>query len=95
MQNKKHLFLLWNLLLFSVMPAMAIGVKGIIPAYNQVGPSVMPDTIAPVVAPFEMPQPVRPMFKDRRVVLSLDDTEGTLHTSRLQQAIDQMALQGG
>lgn len=95
MQDKKKLFLLWTLLLCSVMPVKAIGVKGVIPAYDQVGPSVMPDTIAPVVAPFEMPQPVRPMFKDRRVVLSLDNTEGTLHTSRLQQAIDQMALQGG
>ena len=41
-----------------------------IPTIDEVGPAVMPDTIAPIVAPFDMPQLQRPTFPDYRLPIT-------------------------
>ncbi|MBQ8672452.1 MAG: family 43 glycosylhydrolase [Bacteroides sp.] len=58
-----------------------------------VGPRCMPDTIAPVQAPFEMPQLQRPCFPEARVTVQMPDNG--LATARIQQAIDELAAKGG
>lgn len=67
--------------------------QGQIPIKEQVGPQCMPDTIAPIQAPFEMPQLARPTFPDRKVVVEMP-AEG-MATTHIQQAIDQLTAQGG
>ena len=67
--------------------------QGLIPVKEQVGPQCMPDTIAPIQAPFEMPQLARPTFPDRKVVVEMP-AEG-MATTHIQQAIDQLTVQGG
>ncbi|MBQ8520665.1 MAG: family 43 glycosylhydrolase [Bacteroides sp.] len=67
--------------------------QGGIPTIEKVGPICMPDTIAPVTAPFEMPQPVLPTFPDREMTVEMP-AEG-MATAAIQGAIDQVAAQGG
>lgn len=63
---------------------------------NQVGATVLPDTIAPIEAPFDMPQLKKPVFNDFE--LSITQTgarENHLSTKEIQQAIDKVHEQGG
>ena len=63
------------------------------PTLEQVGPKVMPREIAPIKAPFEMPQLQRPVFPEREVTVRMP-REGVA-TKAVQQAIDRLAELGG
>ena len=63
------------------------------PTLEQVGPKVMPTEIAPIKAPFEMPQLQRPVFPERTVTVKMPNKG--IATKAIQQAIDQLAKQGG
>lgn len=60
---------------------------------SEVGDSVMPIEIAPVSAPFETIEFVRPVFKADSVFLQL--TEGAKSTQKIQAAIDGLTETGG
>lgn len=63
---------------------------------NQVGAKALTDTIAPIKAPFDMPQLRKPVFND--VELSILETgarENYLSTKEIQLAIDKIHEQGG
>ena len=78
-----------------LLPAMPAGAQAI-PQISEVGPAVCPAEIAPIEAPFEMPQLSRPVFPDRS--LSIKKTgakEGVLSTAAIQKAIDRLAAKGG
>lgn len=64
-----------------------------IPTIDQVGPKAMPAEIAPINAPFAMPQLQRPDFGPRRATVKLK--KGRMATTDLQKAIDRMARLGG
>lgn len=58
-----------------------------------VGPSCMPKDIAPVSAPFDMPQLQRPSIGSKSVEVRMN--EKGMSTKSIQKAIDRMAQQGG
>lgn len=65
-------------------------------ARNQVGAECMPADIAPIVAPFDMPQLSKPVFAERRVsIVDLGAKEGKLATKAIQKAIDRVSKAGG
>lgn len=56
----------------------------------------IPAEIEPVKAPFDMPQPVRPTFPDRRIsIRQTDAKQQRLCTRQIQKAIDKLAAKGG
>lgn len=59
----------------------------------QVGPEAMTAEIAPIQAPFEMPQLQRPQIADRQATVAMSASK--MNTQAIQQAIDKMAQQGG
>ncbi|MBQ8988173.1 MAG: glycoside hydrolase, partial [Prevotella sp.] len=63
------------------------------PVRQQVGPQAMNDEIAPIQAPFEMPQLQRPQFPERTVTVKMP--RKGLATKAIQQTIDDLASQGG
>ncbi len=66
------------------------------PTREQVGALVMPDTIVPVTAPFDMPDFKRPVFND--LVINITDKGAKpdeLATAAIQQAIDEVNAKGG
>lgn len=68
----------------------------VIPTGNQVGAANMPDEIAPICAPFDMPQLKRPEFPDRTVnIASRGAKSGRLCTKIIQKAIDELEKKGG
>ena len=102
--NTKHslssigkLFLLTGLLASLSSPAGAQEKKDAIPVREQVGAQALPPEIAPITAPFDMPQLARPQFGDYS--LSITETgakEGKMATRAIQRAIDRVsARQGG
>lgn len=64
-----------------------------IPTKEQVGPQCMPAEIQPVEAPFKMDQPVQHDFGSRQILVKLQP--GIKATRYIQEAIDEMARQGG
>ena len=67
-----------------------------IPTSDEVGPSVMPDTIAPIEAPFDMPQLQRPMFPARQLSIKrMGAKSGRFVRQQIQAAIDALAAEGG
>lgn len=63
---------------------------------DQVGAENMPDTIAPVVAPFDMPEFKKPVFPDLTMsILDKGAQEGVLSTKAIQSAIDEVNSKGG
>ncbi len=68
-----------------------------IPTKEQVGHLVMPDTIAPVSAPFSMPTFKKPTFPDRTINIKdrFKGNENELITSTVQTAIDELSEAGG
>lgn len=67
-----------------------------IPTADEVGPAVMPDTIAPIVAPFDMPQLQRPTFPDYRLsITKMGAKPGRFVRTEIQAAIDAVASRGG
>lgn len=101
--NTKHLptlvgklFILSGILLTFPSMTMAQEQKDVIPVRDQVGAQNMPETIAPIHAPFDMPQLTRPQFAD--LTLSICATgakEGKMATRAIQKAIDQVNRKGG
>lgn len=66
-----------------------------IPTKEQVGHLVLPDTIAPVMAPFNMPKFEKPTFPDRSINIQDRVENTTLITSIIQNAIDELSALGG
>lgn len=67
-----------------------------IPTIDEVGPAVMPDTIAPIEAPFDMPQLQRPTFPDYRIsITKMGAKKGKFVRQQIQAAIDATAERGG
>ena len=64
-----------------------------IPTRQDVGPQAMTDEIAPIIAPFEMPQLQRPTIPARKTIVKL--SKNGMNTKAIQTAIDKMARQGG
>jgi len=63
---------------------------------EQVGAANLPDEIAPVKAPFAMPEFKKPVFPDLTVNIAEQGAkEGELVTSIIQAAIDEVSAQGG
>ena len=67
-----------------------------IPTIEEVGPQAMPDTIAPIEAPFDMPQLQRPVFADYRLpITKMGARRGKFVRSEIQATIDAVAAHGG
>ena len=67
-----------------------------IPTMDEVGALRMPDVIAPVHAPFPMPQFKKPVFKS--LTISITDKgakQGVMTTKEIQAAIDEVNRKGG
>ena len=64
-----------------------------IPTRQDVGPQAMPPDIAPIEAPFPMPQLRRPAIKGKKMVVKMDKKGMSTHA--IQQAIDRTSKQGG
>lgn len=64
-----------------------------VPTSEQVGPQAMTEKIAPIEAPFEMPQLQRPSIPSRKVVVKMNKKGMSTHA--IQSAIDKMSAQGG
>ena len=63
------------------------------PKTAAVGPQHLPETIAPIEAPFPMPEFKRPSFEDRSIRVKM--RKKGLSTDRIQEAIDKIAALGG
>lgn len=67
-----------------------------IPHKSQVGASNMPHEIAPVTAPFSMPQFKRPVFPSRTLSITRTGAKrNKMSTKAIQSAIDKLNQQGG
>ena len=67
-----------------------------IPQRDEVGALCMPEDIAPIQAPFDMPQLTRPQFPDLTISIADRGAEqGVLATAIIQAAIDEVSAQGG
>ena len=67
-----------------------------IPTADQVGAAQMPDTIAPIYAPFDMPQLTKPVFPDYSITIKKKSVKkGQLATTAIQTAIDEVCKRGG
>ena len=65
----------------------------VIPTADQVGAACMPDTIAPIHAPFDMPQLMRPVFPDYTLTLTKRELKkAALVSVPIQKAIDENIL---
>lgn len=67
-----------------------------IPVKEQVGAAALPAEIAPINAPFKMPQLKKPVFPARSILITENGAkEGSKVTSIIQQTINQLNKQGG
>lgn len=67
-----------------------------IPVKQQVGAAALPTEIAPIRAPFKMPQLKRPVFPGRSITITEREAkEGSKITGIIQQSIEQLNKQGG
>lgn len=68
----------------------------IVPTIDEVGPAVMPDSIAPIVAPFDMPQLQRPTFPNYSLSITQRGAHpGQMVRRQIQATIDAVARRGG
>ena len=65
-----------------------------IPTANEVGADALPPQIAPIEAPFYMPELKKPSFREVEVRLAPDGSE-QMQTPRIQRAIDRLSKEGG
>jgi hypothetical protein len=74
----------------------SVYIKEDIPYKEQVGALKLPDNIAPIKAPFPMPQLKKPVFPNFSVsILSKGAKEGSKVTRQIQQTIDEVNSHGG
>lgn len=66
-----------------------------VPLASEVGDERMPTEIAPIEAPFAMPQLVKPVFPDTIVRLSLSDAPDDIQTAYINQQISALSQAGG
>ncbi|MGK9126043.1 glycoside hydrolase family 28 protein [Olivibacter sp. SA151] len=67
-----------------------------IPTAQEVGAACMPDTIAPIKAPFPMKNLKRPVFSDQtKNIADLGAKAGAQVTAIIQQGIDELSATGG
>ncbi len=67
-----------------------------IPLASQVGATCMPESIMPIVAPFDMPQLQRPVFPNKSWdIRKYGARQGKLSTKVIQRCIDKASAQGG
>lgn len=67
-----------------------------IPTKEQVGAHVLPDEIAPISAPFDMPRFKKPEFPDFTIRLDLTDADSSdLITKQIEKAINNLSASGG
>lgn len=94
---KKIQWFLGTLLFLTGMQATAQEmVKVKVPQKHEVGPSVMPKEIAPIKAPFAMPQLKKPVFPNREVSIVMTGAKQKgMSTKAIQKAIDLVNKQGG
>lgn len=64
-----------------------------IPTRQDVGPQAMTAAIAPISAPFAMPQLHKPLFQSKKIVVKMN--KKALSTKAIQKAIDKLSEQGG
>ena len=64
-----------------------------VPSRQDVGPQAMTKEIAPIKAPFDMPQLQRPEIPNRKAIVKL--SKKGMNTRTIQAAIDKMAKKGG
>lgn len=88
--NRLTLLLACSLATFSA----AAQVTEPIPTRSEVGADALPAEIAPIEAPFYMPQLRKPHFRDVTVRLE-PRTDASLCTADIQQAIDHLSQAGG
>jgi len=82
------------ILIVAFSPVWAISQE--IPTRDAVGATLLPDQIAPIVAPFDMPQLLRPDFPNRSISIARKGAkQGKLSTSAIQKAIDELSNKGG
>ncbi len=71
-------------------------VKMPVPTATEVGAAVMPDTIAPIKAPFDMPQLTKPVFPDYTLsIVKKGAKQKKMATEAIQAAIDEVSEKGG
>lgn len=78
----------------SCKPAQVKQTKSI-PFANEVGDQQMPAEIAPIEAPFSMPQLAKPKFPETTVRLSLSKAPTDIQTVYINQQIDTLSKTGG
>ncbi len=67
-----------------------------VPTIDQVGAAMMPDTIAPVTAPFDMPQFKKPTFPDLTIsITERGARKDRITTTEIQATIDEVHQKGG
>ena len=67
-----------------------------IPTIDMVGQLALPDTIAPVVAPFEMPHFEAPSFRESTInIVERQAKESEMATNIIQSSIDELSKRGG
>ena len=96
MKSAAQMAVLSGLLWLTAASAQAQAVTDGIPVREEVGALNMPETIAPIKAPFDMPQLTRPEFN--AFTLSITETgarEGKMATRAIQKAIDRVNRKGG
>jgi len=66
-----------------------------IPLAHEVGDERLPDEIAPIEAPFHMPQLTKPVIPDTVVRLYLNEAQGDIQTIYINQQIETLSKAGG
>ena len=85
----------WFPLILALMVVCPMLGQENLPVRSEVGAEALPAEIAPIHAPFYMPQLQEPKFPDREVVLQSDGDTVTIRTVIIQKAIDNISAQGG
>lgn len=91
-------FICLLMVLFSCNNAEKQSAKGLdsLPAIDEVGAANMPETIAPVKAPFDMPEMIKPTFPNLSVNIQSNGAKPGKKISKvIQQTINQVSSKGG
>lgn len=94
---------LYRILSLTILIQLAVAANAVqerktdsVPVKEQVGAAALPAEIAPIKAPFKMPQLQKPVFPGRSIAITENGAkEGSKVTGIIQQAIDQLNKQGG